>query len=512
MIKMLNPLENLSNEVLCLSSETSEKYVPAPHKGQVLQDLLIGIKRFKNTVRWKWFWIEKARLENERTLGNKGDGSTEIKEISEQEEPTHGAQGLGTGLKRTSTANSVPTASPQVEVFLDEVAERLLTELDKSENQPETSKAKEIRRLEAKLREHPNMMVIPTNKTNSYKVIDKEKYIEWVLNHLKTDAIEVSADKLVKIHEEGNELLLKLGNTLSEKEMGFVEEMLDSRAVLTPKLLIKDHKPMNKKGEYVTRLIVPATNFTAAFPKVGYLGIKNIFDQNGIDYSGSTITQASQLKMTLEKLNITKDKVTIISFDAVRMYPSIKYKLVRKAVKFFARNLNAETQRRIDTCLEMIKFGMGNTLLTFVNKNYKYGGDLDVEDRGLTIGGYESAWLANLCMAYITDNSRDILDQLVYEGIYRDDGIAVFKGLVTTSEVAKWLGIFQIRVNNLADSKFLEFTAEVWGNDRDNGRKYKAVGTTNKDYFPFLDMEMYWSLEGNLKEGHENCTILLRNE
>jgi hypothetical protein len=134
---------------------------------------------------------------------------------------------------------------------------------------------------------------------------------------------------------------------------------------------------------------------------------------------------------------------------------------------------------------------MGNTLLTFVNKYYEYGGNLDVEDRGLTIGGYELAWLANLCMAYVTDNSRNILNELVYEGIYRDNGIMIFKGPVTTSEVAKWLGIFQARVNNLADSKFLEFTAEVWGNDRDNGRKYKAVGTTNKDYFPFLDMEMY---------------------
>jgi hypothetical protein len=31
--------------------------------------------------------------------------------------------------------------------------------------------------------------------------------------------------ELVKIHVEGNELLCKLGNTLSEKETGFVEEM-----------------------------------------------------------------------------------------------------------------------------------------------------------------------------------------------------------------------------------------------------------------------------------------------
>jgi hypothetical protein len=90
------------------------------------------------------------------------------------------------------------------------------------------------------------------------------------------------------------------------------------------------------------------------------------------------------------------------------------------------------------------------------------------------------------------DNSRDILDELIYEGIYRD-------GPVTTSKVAKWLGIFQARGNHLADSKFLEFTTEILGNDRDDGRKYKAVGTTNKNYFPFLDIEMYWSPEGNLQ-------------
>jgi hypothetical protein len=96
-------------------------------------------------------------------------------------------------------------------------------------------------------------------------------------------------------------------------------------------------------------------------------------------------------------------------------------------------------------------------------------------------------------MAYIMENSRDILNELIHEGIYRDDGITVLKGSVTTGEVAKWLGIFQARVNHLVDSKFLEFTTEIWGNDKDDRKKYKAVGTTNKNYFPFLDMEMYWS-------------------
>ena len=66
MIKMDNPsskpeLMDTNSEVLCLSSETLEKYIPAPSKGIILQDVLIGLKRFWNAVRWKWFWIEEAK-------------------------------------------------------------------------------------------------------------------------------------------------------------------------------------------------------------------------------------------------------------------------------------------------------------------------------------------------------------------------------------------------------------------------------------------------------------------
>jgi hypothetical protein len=102
-------------------------------------------------------------------------------------------------------------------------------------------------------------------------------------------------------------------------------------------------------------------------------------------------------------------------------------------------------------------------------------------------------------MAYVMDNSRDILDNLIYDGIYRDDRIAVSKGLKMSGKIVNWLSTFQDRVNNLAVSEFLEFTAEVWGNNKDDGRKHRAVDATNKDYFPFLDMEMYWSMEGNLQ-------------
>ncbi len=44
---------------------------------------------------------------------------------------------------------------------------------------------------------------------------------------------------------------------------------------------------------------------------------------------------------------------------------------------------------------------MGNTIVSFLDMYYKYGVDLDPDRRGLTIGGFESAFLANHGASYI---------------------------------------------------------------------------------------------------------------
>ena len=115
-------------------------------------------------------------------------------------------------------------------------------------------------------------------------------------------------------------------------------------------------------------LVVPANNFTSAFPKLGYMGIKKIFDDNKINYKKRTIIQASDLKEKIEKMGITSENSTIVSIDAKEFYPSIKFKLVKKAVNYFAKNLPKEVQDKIEQCLEMVKFGMSSTLLTFVDQ------------------------------------------------------------------------------------------------------------------------------------------------
>ena len=70
---------------------------------------------------------------------------------------------------------------------------------------------------------------------------------------------------------------------------------------------------------------------------------------------------------------------------------------------------------------------MGNELLMFIDKYYEYGGLINTNERGLTIGGYEQAWLTDLVAPYLLDNSEDLFESTSrYYGIYRHDGITFF--------------------------------------------------------------------------------------
>mmetsp|Transcript_14767 Transcript_14767/g.21694 ORF Transcript_14767/g.21694 Transcript_14767/m.21694 type:complete len:149 (+) Transcript_14767:727-1173(+) len=129
-------------------------------------------------------------------------------------------------------------------------------------------------------------------------------------------------------------------------------------------LLIKDHKE-KINNEFPTRLVIPATNFAATFSKLGYLGIKKIFDENNINYAKYTITQASDLKSKLEKLKIKRNQGTIMSMDIVNMYPSCKLKLIKQAFRHYARNLPRKHKKTIEKCIEMIAFGMKATLIRY---------------------------------------------------------------------------------------------------------------------------------------------------
>ena len=157
------------------------------------------------------------------------------------------------------------------------------------------------------------------------------------MEELKKDAVVVGKDKLGEVFLRAKRLLAEVDDIISRDERAAINESIKSAAVPTPILLVKDHKKKDKNNKYPVRLICPATNFVAAFDKIGHKAIQNVL--------------ASDLKEELEKMSIVRDKTTIISFDAVKMYPSITLNMVRKAVDYFCRKgeIKEEDQKIVDT-------------------------------------------------------------------------------------------------------------------------------------------------------------------
>ena len=91
---------------------------------------------------------------------------------------------------------------------------------------------------------------------------------------------------------------------------------------------------------------------------------------------------------------------------AVEINPSIKFSPVKKEISHFKRNSPKSQKSRVILCLKFIAFGMSSTLLTFGEKYFGYG-EKGIETKGLTIGGYESSFLADLVASYLFEKRNN---------------------------------------------------------------------------------------------------------
>ena len=89
---------------------------------------------------------------------------------------------------------------------------------------------------------------VPTDKTNSTRVIQIEDFKSWVSDHLSKAEELALHTKVVALFEDANCLLDKVKMELSVQEENFVRQSLATKAIPYPKLLIKDHKTINEKG------------------------------------------------------------------------------------------------------------------------------------------------------------------------------------------------------------------------------------------------------------------------
>ena len=81
---------DLESEVWWITSETSEKYVLATKYNDILSDLFIGIRRFRNSVRWKeFFMINKDENSIDEPNDESLDYDDNYDESEEETQPTY---------------------------------------------------------------------------------------------------------------------------------------------------------------------------------------------------------------------------------------------------------------------------------------------------------------------------------------------------------------------------------------------------------------------------------------
>jgi hypothetical protein len=114
-------------------------------------------------------------------------------------------------------------------------------------NKEPSPRSKAVNGLLANL-QGQDQVVVPTDKTNSFRLVDSTDYIRWVKAHLNASAKVVSRHHLMEVLQSGQDLLDEMEGLMGEKEVKFVKQSLLSKQIPTP-LLIKDHKkPCSTNG------------------------------------------------------------------------------------------------------------------------------------------------------------------------------------------------------------------------------------------------------------------------
>eukprot|EP00957_Ditylum_brightwellii_P116607 8894730-Ditylum_brightwellii.AAC.1 len=89
-----------------------------------------------------------------------------------------------------------------MEDFLHHFKQTILERIVTYKQSYQSQKDRQFNKLFKCLAEDEETVVVPTDKTNSYKVVTLEDYKHWVLTYLEENAVEIHCSNVVKIHEE----------------------------------------------------------------------------------------------------------------------------------------------------------------------------------------------------------------------------------------------------------------------------------------------------------------------
>ena len=220
----------------------------------------------------------------------------------------------------------------------------------------------------------------------------------------------------------------KKGNFgLSSQQERFVRQSLAAQVFLYHKTIIKNHKTINNKGEFPSKLVIHYTNFPAIFSKLYYLEKNKDYGQDKILTVTSHHIPSIWPEGKLEEIIINKDQVIITSINDIHIYRPIKLETIKKLMNLFSKWLISSAKKQICLCFYLINFRMSTSFVYFDGFFYKYLGGVKKEQE-LEMVSYKSAFLYNLVTYYLFLKAKNLICLIIYHKIYRDDGLILFKG------------------------------------------------------------------------------------
>ena len=244
----------------------------------------------------------------------------------------------------------------------------------------------------------------PADKTSNMYNLSKEEYNKLLHNAITSTYKKTSSNMKEDINKTG----MKIAK--DKKVLNKMEINGESNCFIT----LKDHKE-NFENNPTTRLLNPAKN------EIGRIS-KAILDK--INTEVRSILSLNQWKNTsnvIDWFKGIKDKSVskFIIFDIKDFYPSITQELLTKALTFAKKHTNV-SKEDINVIQQARKSLLFNNGESWIKKD---SGLFDV-----TMGAYDGAEICELVGVYILSllSKKCVKNDI---GLYRDDGLAVFKNI-----------------------------------------------------------------------------------
>ena len=245
-------------------------------------------------------------------------------------------------------------------------------------------------------------LLIPVDKTNNFYAMNPTSYDKLIKENV-TKVYKKTCDDLVDALDAQS---AKLAKQLKLDDR--IEKLAKKEAFIT----LKDHKP-NFQDHPTCRLINPSKS------EIGVLS-KQILDEINTAIIGSTrINQWKNTSSVLKWFNALEYKETLsfICFDVCDFYPSINEKLLSKALDF-AHNFRPISKNERDIIIH------AKRSLLF-SRDCPWEKKTSTKQFDVTMGSFDGAETCELVGCYLLSLLTTKYGQNI--GLYRDDGLAVFK-------------------------------------------------------------------------------------